>query len=536
MVEAQGYNSDSFIDRANFALSRDDLAEISASLAVRKDELETLEETIHILEERMQIAHLRRDELRQSVLAYENLLAPCPIRQLPTEVLAEIFIHYADSLLPEETDLNQDGWQWPRRSQKEQIMLRARNLLLQICRRWKNVAVGAHRYWRLAIIWQPYAHGTAEEREDHWRQIEDCIARAGDTPLFLIFNESCPTGRDSSREDILRGRGILDNCAERASSLVIPHASSRTFDALPPFRLPVTSQRSLRRFVYFAKGGDQGVRAAAASIATSLAAFTNLYSVSIGADRPIETQNLGNTIQQLSIPPVSVESFFSLLHSLPLLRHLQVMAIIRDDTPVTSLGVHQNLRALVVGGKYYWGPLADSLLSRLTLPNLQYFRYFFRQRTWPETDRQDELQFFHRSNGIESLVIDGHTNIGPLFTEVLYSLPALRTVQICSSANTNTSNAISSHFLDTLARKRVPSPISHRILEFTFPEVTDRQLERFGDALRGILARIDEYGLKFIGTDRCGKPEWQHIVRQFNQAGITVGHPRPGPDPAQVML
>lgn len=484
----------------------------------------------------MQVAYLRRDKLRQSVLAYENLLAPCPIRQLPTEVLAEVFVHYADSLLPEEPDLNQDGWQWPRRSQKEQAILRTQNLLLQICRRWKNVVLGAHRYWRLAIIWQPYADGTVAERRGHWRQIEDRIARAGDAPLFLIFNESCPNNRDSHWEDILRGRAILNKCAERASSLVIPHASSRTFDALPQFRLPAACQKTLKRLVYFAKGGDDGVRAAAANIATSLAAFTNLYSISIGADRPVESHNLGNTLHQLSLPPVSVEAFLHLLRSLPRLRHLQVMAIIRDNTPVTSLGVHQNLRALVVGGKYYWGPLADSLLPRLTLPNLEHLRYFFRQRTWPEADQRDELEFFHRSQRIESLAIEGHTNIGPLFTDVLHSLPALRTVQICSNANTNTSNAISSTFLDALARKKLASPISPQIVEFTFPEVTDRQMDRFVEALRGILARRNEYGLKFIGTDRCEKLELQNIVREFSQVGITVGHPRPGPDPARVML
>ncbi|KAJ3881178.1 hypothetical protein F5051DRAFT_397767 [Lentinula edodes] len=150
-----------FLD-TNYAASPSERLGLQAFLSEPEQELSHLDSEISRTEALLDELRAQRDQVKTFVYAHRALMAP--IRRLPAETLAEIFVH----CLP--TD------RYPWRTLKEAPLL-----LTMVCREWRDIAIKIPSLWNSFHI-----HIVSEPTLRCWEKgIAGWIARSGVLPLYV---------------------------------------------------------------------------------------------------------------------------------------------------------------------------------------------------------------------------------------------------------------------------------------------------------------------------------------------------------------
>lgn len=173
------------IQRANSGLSRDDILVVSNTIRTLQESLSSFQHTtnkaqkdlddkleaVALAQRNLEVAKAKENHIIESISQGEALLAPSPIRILPTEVLSEIFLHYLDLCL------SNHYLQYT-------TILQTQNLLLRICRRWRQTMISDPRLWRTI----PVGHlgNDRSLRGECWEMFEERISRARSTQNLSV--------------------------------------------------------------------------------------------------------------------------------------------------------------------------------------------------------------------------------------------------------------------------------------------------------------------------------------------------------------
>ncbi|KAJ7280810.1 hypothetical protein C8J57DRAFT_1174431 [Mycena rebaudengoi] len=133
-----GLNPDALLSDNHTTRSRNDGSGRSTRSDIRKS-ISDLDARILALEQALVTARLERQDLQTRLNAYKY-----PILTLPTEITSEIFIHFL-----------------PRYPERPQVIgLSSPHILGQICRTWREIALGTPRLWRAIELNPPTARPT----------------------------------------------------------------------------------------------------------------------------------------------------------------------------------------------------------------------------------------------------------------------------------------------------------------------------------------------------------------------------------------
>lgn len=481
---------------------------VATTLASHRAELATLETTIPRLHAELAVAEERRKELQVSISVCETFLAPSPFRGLPTETVGEIMCAYSDSVIPTQPEAEGMASSYEPSVPLAQLHA-ALHLPLRVCRRWSNIALSTPRYWKLQLLRYPAPETSAEDRANIWKRIEDCLERARNTPLYVIM---CSMQSYLSEETATydpEGMRLFAKCAQRVQTLVLPRQVKRDSMSMSSF-LPDTHLPLLEKLIL---GPGHTLFAADPDIQT----LKSLNSLSTIA--PWEHTKTSSTITQLHIYQGTIHFFVicDILLGMPQLRDLRISYVIPGASPApgTILRSHPSLRSLL-------GPNTSSFLHHFAFPNLRALELHSTD-PWPACD--EDFAFLKRSQCIDHLMLGGDNGFSEALPKALCSLPALRTVNLHGMLKSR-GNPFPSVLLDAFAKKsRRQHPIPPHVVNFIFPEIPLRQMDRFQAALEGILAKREEYGaLKYIGVDIsvCGMEKFKEVIDRLAQAGIVV--------------
>ncbi|KIY63195.1 hypothetical protein CYLTODRAFT_446769 [Cylindrobasidium torrendii FP15055 ss-10] len=190
-----------FIDRANFVMDAEYLVDVVLTLRNHLKELPVVQENARRLREELRVAENRQDVLTTSIALCKRLLTASPIRELPTEILTEIFRFYYDDTLVD-TDVHDISY-W-------RNVIKTQGVLQHVCQRWASVVRSTSAY-RKVIPMLPQRTNT--DGADYWKRTEDYIASASGK-ISLIF---VPTRSSMNQQ----GKAFLPSRA-RLSTLVVP--------------------------------------------------------------------------------------------------------------------------------------------------------------------------------------------------------------------------------------------------------------------------------------------------------------------------
>ncbi|KIY61504.1 hypothetical protein CYLTODRAFT_427507 [Cylindrobasidium torrendii FP15055 ss-10] len=489
-----------FIDRVNRVLDTQDVQNVATTLVSHQTEPEILSSTIPRPQAEQYAAEDRRRELQVSVGVCETLLQPSPLRQLPTEVMSEILCAYSKSLIPSQEEA--EAIVLPYYSTEKLARLRtAQELPLRVCRQWYNIASATPRYWRIHILIVPTSHEGDVYRAQFWKYTEDRLGRARDTRLFVGLS----LGQDphSDVADIAKCMQLFRECAKQTQTLVLitprfrPGSSRATS--------PETHLPHLRRLIV---GPGDVFREPHINIQS----LENLYSCSLAG--PMAFGMASSTITHLHFRETNdFEDIREVILATPRLQHLWLSHVRNPDAVLPNLS-HPNLLWLVLGSN------PSSILHNCTFPKLHSLSLNEDTKQWPD-DR--DIAFFERSRcPIKYLTIMGKGGFSKTLPDVLYSLPALNTVNL-SCMSKRSGNPLPSAFLEALAKQsRRQRPIPPHVTTFSFPEV--RQMGRFLAALEGILANYEEYKLRRIEVEAriCNEPRFKGLIDKLAEVGIIL--------------
>ncbi|KAJ3853435.1 hypothetical protein EV368DRAFT_81572 [Lentinula lateritia] len=150
-----------FLD-TNYAASPSERSGLKAFLSEPEQELSHLDSEISRNEALLDELRAQRDQVKTFVYAHRALMAP--IRKLPAETLAEIFVHC----------LSTDRYPW--RTLKEAPLL-----LTMVCREWRDIAIKIPSLWNSFHI-----HIVSQPTLRCWEKgIAGWIARSGVLPLYV---------------------------------------------------------------------------------------------------------------------------------------------------------------------------------------------------------------------------------------------------------------------------------------------------------------------------------------------------------------
>ena len=172
------------IQRANFVdLDEDDILDVSNTIHTLQENLSTVQLNIikiqKVLNDQLQAVLLTRQSLEEakvneesiveSISLGEALLAPSTIRKLPAEILSEIFLHSFNHCFPEIRV-------------QHFTVIQAQNLLLHVCRRWRQTMISDPRFWQIIPV--GYFGG---DRPIAWETLKERISRAGCTQDLRVL-------------------------------------------------------------------------------------------------------------------------------------------------------------------------------------------------------------------------------------------------------------------------------------------------------------------------------------------------------------
>ncbi|KAJ4476583.1 hypothetical protein J3R30DRAFT_305195 [Lentinula aciculospora] len=155
---------------SNYSASPEERLDLDALLSEPQQELSRLDSEISRTRTLLDDLLFRRHQVKNFMNAHRALMAP--IRRLPAETLAEIFVH----CLPTE--------RFPTRSLEEAPLL-----LTRVCRGWRDIAISFPPLWNSLHVHIPSR--LALDNEDlalRQRRVCEWIARSGALPLSLSLS------------------------------------------------------------------------------------------------------------------------------------------------------------------------------------------------------------------------------------------------------------------------------------------------------------------------------------------------------------
>ncbi|THV08013.1 hypothetical protein K435DRAFT_642536, partial [Dendrothele bispora CBS 962.96] len=156
------------IPQSNYYPPPENVEEINTLLLEHESRFESLNCEIEHLKTRLKESLQQQDELSNLISSQRAHLAP--IRRLPPEILAIIFLH----CLPTEHN--------PIRSVDEAPLLLAR-----VCKTWHQVCLATPRLWSALHIHIPlmFIEGFCDKIAGRKEGVHRWFSRSGDTPLSL---------------------------------------------------------------------------------------------------------------------------------------------------------------------------------------------------------------------------------------------------------------------------------------------------------------------------------------------------------------
>ena len=211
--------------------SEDAIREMKGIMAGPLEELEATDRKIMDLEEQLQILKEKREGIRTSVQEYRTILSP--MRQLPNDILREIFSHCL-----------------PCHRNPVPIATEIPLLLAQVCSKWRAVVFSSPRLWsqlyisfcdedreyRPAHTIDPLLGVTNDQRREKAIQVlnqrveivREWLARSGSCPLSISLNytRSSFDWRDDveTDEDPDANSDILSDATRRLFKILASHS------------------------------------------------------------------------------------------------------------------------------------------------------------------------------------------------------------------------------------------------------------------------------------------------------------------------
>ncbi|KAJ7732090.1 hypothetical protein B0H14DRAFT_3615866 [Mycena olivaceomarginata] len=195
---------------SNIPLTGEQLEEIRKSALVAHTLKTSLEQ--QITETRMRLLRLEREEMHAAHHIERCKYALAPIRQIPNEILAAIFVCYAEITRAPCTDVRGGVW-----------------ILGHICRHWRAVVLSTPAVWSFFRARSPWGDGLNPSA-----LAQEYLRRSGNYPLSIDFscthNDASPLLRVFMDLDLENGNGVEDPYEN--IFLKAEKSSKEIFDAL----------------------------------------------------------------------------------------------------------------------------------------------------------------------------------------------------------------------------------------------------------------------------------------------------------------
>ncbi|KAJ7818663.1 hypothetical protein B0H14DRAFT_3739579, partial [Mycena olivaceomarginata] len=195
---------------SNIPLTSEQLEEIRKSALVAHTLKTSLEQ--EITETRMRLFRLEREEMHAAHHIERCKYPLAPIRQIPNEILAAIFVCYAEITRAPCTDVRGGVW-----------------ILGHICRHWRAVVLSTPAVWSFFRARSPWGDGLNPSA-----LAQEYLRRSGNYPLSIDFscthNDASPLLRVFMDLDLENGNGVEDPYEN--IFLIAEKSSKEIFDAL----------------------------------------------------------------------------------------------------------------------------------------------------------------------------------------------------------------------------------------------------------------------------------------------------------------
>ncbi|KAG1747974.1 uncharacterized protein EDB91DRAFT_52462 [Suillus paluster] len=334
---------------------------ISATIIERQQQLDTVLHEISGLETVMDgIKNLhqqlveKKDRITQSMNAYKGLASP--LWRLPTEVLSQVF----DQCIPNVDCL------YPSR-------LEAPMLLTEICRRWREVAVGLPSLWcRLCVV-----------DDGDWQRAavfyESWLKRSRGCPLSLAF--------DCFANNLTGLRNLFQPYLNQISSLSVYflEGTDQTSNLLLLQDLPKDLPALQEVNIFIEIDLAISILSIAQSISRLPSTLRSLKVTGLLFDVE-EFSSLHPVLAHLTNVEISMPHPKAFLHFLQLCPNLSSLTVHAEFGWAQTLEpfTHTEIRSLRINFDYANTRCLSGLFDALSLPNLRVFEALFIQ-TWPHT-------------------------------------------------------------------------------------------------------------------------------------------------------